>query len=172
MDTQQGTDVVASAYELHRSSLLRYLTGLTRDPSVAEDLVQEASVRLMIEVRAERIPEDLGGWLHRVGHNLAMSHGRHLSVVDRRRSELSQPGVSISPEQLSVAAERDREVQAVLGDIDPVHRQALVLAAIGFEGPEIARAIGRTNGATRTMLCRARAKVRSRVESGISAIAS
>jgi RNA polymerase sigma-70 factor (ECF subfamily) len=172
MDISRGTDVVGTAYELHRSSLLRYLTGLTRDPTVAEDLVQETFVRLMIEVRADRIPEDLGGWLHRVGHNLAMSHGRHLSVVDRRRGELARPTLSISPEQVTVDVERDREVHAVLGDLDPVHRRALLLAAMGYGGPEIARAIGRTNGATRTMLCRARAKVRSRVASGVSAVAS
>jgi RNA polymerase sigma-70 factor (ECF subfamily) len=172
MDSRQGTDVVASAYELHRSSLLRYLTGLTRDPGVAEDLVQETFVRLMIEVRANRIPEDLGGWVHRVGHNLAMSHGRHLSVVDRHRAELTRSGLSISPEQVTVDAERDREVHAVLGDLDPVQRRALLLAAMGYGGAEIALAIGRTNGATRTMLCRARAKVRSRVASGVSAIAS
>ena len=38
-----------------------------------------------------------------------------------------------------------------------------VMAAMGYGGIDIARSIGRTEAATRTMLCRARAKVRTRL---------
>ena len=43
-------------------------------------------------------------------------------------------------------------------------RTALLLSAQGFSGEEIAQAIGRSNGATRTMLCRARVRVRLELE--------
>ena len=41
--------MVEAAYEAHRSQLIRYLTRVTRDASTAEDLVQDAFVRLTID---------------------------------------------------------------------------------------------------------------------------
>jgi RNA polymerase sigma-70 factor, ECF subfamily len=172
MDTALDAEaIVGTAYSNHSSSLQRYLTSLTRDPSTAEDLTQDAFERLMREVRAGRVPDDIGGWLHRVGHNLAMSRGRRLSVADRHRSELVVSDWAPSPESLAVAGEDQQAVGAVLEDLGVVDRQALILAAHGFRGAEIARSIGRSEVATRTLLCRARAKVRAHMLAGEPAVA-
>ena len=166
MDTQtsSGLDVeriVGSAYLAHGSALRRYLTSVTRDAAAGEDLTQDAFERLTREVRAGRVPDDLGGWLHRVGHNLAMSRGRRISVADRRQSELVVSGWAPSPESLTVAGEEQHAASVVLDGLGPVDRQALILAAHGYRGAEIAQSIGRSEVATRTLLCRARAKVRT-----------
>src|SRR5262245_5243462 len=162
MDTCPDIErIVGSAYELHRPDLWRYLTSLTHDAVVAEDLVQDAFLRLTVEAQAGRLPDDVGAWLHRVGHNLAMSRGRRISVADRHRSNLAMPDQPPSPEQVVLAEERDRAVAAAMAQLEPVQRKALVMASMGYGGPEIARWIGRTDGATRTMLCRLRAKVRA-----------
>ena len=163
METQDVNGIVEAAYAAHRPQLVRYLAGVTRDTSTAEDLVQDAFVRLTIEATAGRTPDDIGAWLHRVAHNLAMSRGRHLSVADRRQSELARPDQPESPEHLVLVSERDREVQDAVSDLQAVHRYALLMAAMGYGGIEISRSIGRTEAATRTMLCRARAKVRTRL---------
>ena len=83
METQQAADqLIIAAYESCRPALLRYLTSVTRDPCQAEDLVQDAFLRLTTEVAAGRVPDDPGAWLHRVGHNLAMSAGfAHRNVM-------------------------------------------------------------------------------------------
>ena len=162
MDTALDAEaIVGTAYRTHSGSLQRYLTSLTRDPSTGEDLTQDAFERLMREVRAGRVPDDIGGWLHRVGHNLAMSRGRRLSVADRHRSELVVSDWAPSPESLALAGEDQQAVGAVLEDLGVVDRRALILAAHGYHGAEIARSIGRSEVATRTLLCRARAKVRA-----------
>lgn len=167
MDSGLDVDgIVGSAYLTHSGALQRYLTSLTRDPSSAEDLAQDAFERLTREVREGRVPDDMGGWLHRVGHNLAMSRGRRISVADRRRSELVVSGWAPSPESLTVAGEDQQAVCAVLEGLGSVDRQALVLASHGYRGAEIARSIGRSEIATRTLMCRARAKVRALVLAG------
>ena len=172
MDTALDSEtIVGTAYRTHNGSLQRYLTSLTRDQSTAEDLTQDAFERLLREVRAGRVPDDIGGWLHRVGHNLAMSRGRRLSVADRHRSDLVMSGWAPSPESLAVAGEDQRAVGAVLEDLGVVDRHALILAAHGYRGAEIARSIGRSEVATRTLLCRARAKVRAYVSAGEPAVA-
>ena len=162
--------IVERAYLDHSGSLRRYLTSLTRDVAAADDLTQDAFERLLREVREGRQPDDIGGWLHRVGHNLAMSRGRRISVADRRRAELVVSDWAPSPESLTVAGEDQQTVCAVIGELGPIDRRALILASHGYRGAEIARSIGRSELATRTMLCRARAKVRTLVLAGQPAI--
>jgi DNA-directed RNA polymerase specialized sigma24 family protein len=60
------------------------------------------------------------------------------------------------------------EQASALGDVlmllSAEARAALLLSADGFSGEEIAAAIGRSHGATRTLLSRARVKVRVELE--------
>lgn len=162
MDSSHAVErIVGPAYEQHRQDLWRYLTSLTHDPAVAEDLVQDAFLRLTVETRAGRVPDDIGAWLHRVGHNLAMSRGRRLTVAERHRARLATPDQPPMPEQVALAQERHRQVATVLAELTPVQRDVLLMASMGYGGQEIARSIGRTDGATRTMLSRLRAKVRA-----------
>jgi RNA polymerase sigma factor, sigma-70 family len=152
--------LVEAAFTEHRAALVRHLTSVTRDADAAEDLAQEAFLRLAREIEAGRTPDDAGAWLHRVGSNLAMSRGRHLQVVDRRSGFLPRPSEPDGPEHVIVQGELAAAVGAVLAEMSAHERRALALAANGYAGVEIASELGRTPGAVRTLLCRARAKIR------------
>ena len=154
---------VEAAFIEHHAALVRRLTLICRDAEAAQDLAQEAFLRLAGEAEAGRVPDDPAAWLHRVGRNLAMSRGRHLQVVDRRNGELPQPGVEAGPEEAAIEHETASAAVRSLGGLSASARQALVLAAYGCPGTEIAASIGRTPGATRTLLCRARALVREQM---------
>lgn len=153
--------IVGTAYATYSGSVRRYLTAVTRDVAAAEDLTQDAFLRLTVEVGAGRAPDDIGAWLHRVGHNLAMSRGRRLSVADRHLGELARPQPAPSPEAAAIRGEDHRAALDALCDLPLAHQRAMILASYGVDGPEIARSIGRTQGATRTLLCRARARIRT-----------
>jgi RNA polymerase sigma-70 factor (ECF subfamily) len=162
MDQPADQDrIVATAYAVHAGSIRRYLGSVTRDHDVAEDLTQDAFLRLTVEVGAGRVPDDIGAWLRRVAFNLAMSRGRRQSVADRHLAGLVQTTVASSPEAAAIHDEDAVAAVRALGMLPAIHRQAIVLASFGVDGPEIARTIGRTQGATRTLLCRARARVRT-----------
>jgi RNA polymerase sigma-70 factor, ECF subfamily len=156
-------DVVAVAYAAHADRLLRGLTALTRDASVAEDLVQDAFVRLAVEVRAGRAPDNMGAWLYRVGVNLVTSRGRRMTVARRNLGAQLPAATHPSPEATAIDTEMNGLLRTALAELAATDREALVLAAQGYRGPEIARRIGRTDGATRTLLCRARARMRRRL---------
>lgn len=159
--------VIETAYAANAGPLLRHLTATTRDPCAAEDLTQEVFVRLMVEAEAGRIPDDVGAWAYRVGHNLAMSRGRRIAVADRHHHQLVESGDAPSPESLALAAEQHESLRAAVAGLGATDQQALILSANGYRGPEIARSIGRSDAATRTLLCRARTKVRARlIEAG------
>ena len=167
---QQPTHLIETAWHDHRAGLVRRLTILTRDADVAEDLAQEAFLRLAREIEAGRAPDDAAAWLHRVAGNLVASRGRHLTVVDRRQGELSRPDAPETPEAIAIQGEVSGALRRALAELAPSDRRALLLAAQGYGGSEIAASIGRTPGATRTLLCRARSKLRIRLElAGFSA---
>ena len=151
---------VEREYRNGHDALVRRLTVLTRDREEATDLAHEAFLRLAREVAAGRAPNEPGAWLYRVGANLAMSRGRRLAVADRRAGSLPAPASPPIPEQLVVHAELGRALRSELERLSTPERRAVVLAAEGYPPSEIATVIGRSPGATRTMLCRARSKLR------------
>jgi len=153
--------IVGTAYATYAGSVRRYLTGVTHDSGAAEDLTHDAFLRLTLEVGAGRTPDDIGAWLHRVGHNLAMSRGRRIQVADRHVAELARPHAAPSPESAAIHDEERRAAVDALKLLPLVHQQAMILASFGVGGPEIAQSIGRSQGATRTLLCRARARMRT-----------
>jgi RNA polymerase sigma-70 factor (ECF subfamily) len=151
---------LTALYEAHRAELFAFLVRMTRDREAAEDLLQETFIRLITETRAGRPPEQVRAWLYRVASNAAISRGRHGSVLNRLMPRLVDRREPASPESEALRAERDSELHHDLADLAPDARAALLLAAQGFDGHEIAAAIGRTEGATRTLLCRARVQLR------------
>lgn len=155
--------IIEMAFATFTGPLVRRLTAITRDSAAAEDLAQEAFVRLVVEVRAGRAPDDIGAWLHRVAYNLAMSRGRRISVAGRHLAALESHADVASPEWLALASEERDQLREAIAELRTTDQDALLLSASGYRGVEIARLIGRTDAATRTMLCRARAKVRFRM---------
>ena len=152
---------------IYRSSAAR-LRGrfimLTRDPVLADDLVSESFLRLATELRAGRMPDDPTAWLYRVGSNLAVSRGRRATVATRALPSLLRRDVAPSPEDEVLGRERDRVLHEVLGSMSGDDRRIVVLAAQGYRSEEIADLIGRSGPATRTRLCRARGRLRARLE--------
>jgi RNA polymerase sigma-70 factor (ECF subfamily) len=157
---------VTAAFEQYHAELYSYLRRSTRDEGAAEDLMQESFLRLFKEVEAGRTPDNVRAWLYRVASNLAISRGRRASTVIDWMSRYGRSGGSTveSPESDVLGRERTAALDAVLADLPADDRTALLLSAQGFSGEEIAQAIGRSNGATRTMLCRARVRVRLELE--------
>ena len=162
---------IESAFVEHRPGLVRYLTWLTRDPEAAQDLAQEAFLRLARELEAGRTPDCIDAWLHRVAANLATSQARRVQVASRHQGTLARPAEPRNPETIVVSGELAARVDALVGKLSPTERQAVLLAAGGACSSEIAQAVGRTHAATRTLLCRARAKLRQGMERAGYAVA-
>jgi RNA polymerase sigma factor (sigma-70 family) len=150
----------STAYAEHAPALRAFLVGSTRDPAAADDLVQETFMRLLVESAAGRPPTHLRAWLFRVAANLAASRGRRRGVAARRAPELVPHGTAPSAEEEIIERESALAVHGRLADLPPHARTALLLAAHGFSGAEIALRIGRSPLATRSLLCRYRGRLR------------
>ncbi len=159
---------VVAAWTAHHAEVYAFLIRTTRSPEVAEDLLSETFLRLTTESRAGRAPENTRAWLYRVGANLAVSRGRRISAairgIAKLRSTEEQTTTSFTPEASFLQREGRAGLTAALADLAPDARAALLMSSEGFSGVEIAAAIGRSETATRTLLCRTRVRVRQRLE--------
>ncbi len=155
---------VLDAYDAHHDELYAFLMDATRDPATAEDLLQESFCRLVREAQAGRMPDQPRPWLYRVAANLVVSRSRRVASARRWFERIGIPehreAVDESPEHRLLRHEAARDLDAVLATVGTDARAALLLAAEGFTGREIATAIGRSESATRTLMCRARVRVR------------
>jgi RNA polymerase sigma factor (sigma-70 family) len=143
---------VEELYRAHAGLVLAYLIGLTRDRGEAEDLMQETFVRATRALGGYR-----GGspraWL------LAIARTTFLDAVRRRvptpteeLPDLGEPAPD-TVEQLTV--------RATLARLSESHRTVLVLRdQLDLPYDEVAQTIGRSLGATKVLIHRARAAFR------------
>lgn len=132
--------------------LVGYLTPIVGSRSEAEDLAQEAFVRLV--PRWEKVSRyvDPEAWLRSVGYRLAVSRWRRLRTATLHLARQAQLPESPAPNEDAVL------VGAVLKSLSREHRQVLVLHyALGFSVEEIARELAVAPGTVKSRLSRARA---------------
>jgi RNA polymerase sigma factor (sigma-70 family) len=161
---REQDQLLESIYRMHAAPLHGRLLSMTRDPAIADDLVSEAFLRLASEMRAGRTPLDPPAWLYRVGSNLVISRARHATVATKALPGLLERAVASSPEDAVIERERDLLVRDALAALGGDDREIVVMAARGYRPEEIAGVIGKTGQATRTRLCRARGRLRERLE--------
>lgn len=152
--------IVVAAFDAHAGRLKSFALRAVRDPEVADDLVQESFLRLIAEVRSRSAPDDVAAWLFRVCGNLIVSRGRRMAVAARMRSFLVDRRQAASPEERAVRADENAQLTDALAELPADARVALLLSAAGYSSAEIGRAIGRTESATMSYVCRARIRLR------------
>jgi RNA polymerase sigma-70 factor (ECF subfamily) len=162
----------ALAYETYRASLYASVLRSTHDEDVAADIVQEAFLELVRAGQRGDLPDNERAWLHRVAAN---------RVIDWSRKRARWAGhvppsedTEEAPEAAVLRREADRELRVALHTLPADARRALILEGQGYQPAEIAAVIGRTGQATRTLLCRARRRVRDNLamrpgDAGLSA---
>jgi RNA polymerase sigma factor (sigma-70 family) len=155
---------VLAIYDAHHRELAAFIRGSERDARIAEDVLSETFLRLTEAVRRGRIPEQPRAWLYRVAANLVVDGGRHRTVVGRVIGRLVDHRTEPPPDDEVLRDETRREVWTALSALPVDARTALMLAAHGFTGREIAAALGRSELATRTLMFRARSRLREQLD--------
>jgi len=154
-------DAVAAAYGDDHAIVFGRGMAIPRDSKAAADLTHEAFMRLTLEAQAGRLPDAPRAWLLTVVANAACSRGRRLSTVARFADRLPHPPEPPGPEDVYLRREASVELDRRLAALSPAERKALILAAHGVHGREIATSIGRSYTATRVLLHRGRLRLRA-----------
>ena len=137
-------------------SILRRMLG---DCGRAEELANEAFLKLHTAVLPPAAKKNLPGWLYRTAMNLGIddlrARSRHFRLVQQ-----ASPTSSTSPDdglQHVLRTERQKRVRAVLARLKPESAQLLLLRATGHSYREIAAHLEIPGASVGTMLLRAEA---------------
>lgn len=126
----------------------------------AEDLTEQAflqAYRHFDRARRESDGRPLRPWLIRIAHNLALNYYRDRSRRPQTPLESTEPiPTRHGTEAIAEGREELRQVIAKLDALPDDRRDALIMRfALGMDNREIARALGRSDGATKVLIHRA-----------------
>jgi RNA polymerase sigma-70 factor, ECF subfamily len=154
---------VAETTEEHLPALQRYVRALVRDQDEAEDICQEVAIRLLVAARSGGRPDSPAAWMYRVAHNLVVSGARHRAVASRAAEHLVERRDVAGVEAEILEREQHVRVRETLMAAPADDQAAILMAAWGLPGREIAARLGRSDEAARSLLCRARARIRTQL---------
>lgn len=159
--TEPGVDL-DHLFREHATPLLRLAVVLTGDRPLAEELVQEAFLRLQRSGRAPALGAERA-YLRRTVINLSHSHHRHLRVVRSTREERRDDAAAA--EHHAVARDAQAQVVAAIRALPVRQRDCIVLRYYeDLSDTQIADALGISPGSVKTHLHRARTALASHLE--------
>jgi RNA polymerase sigma-70 factor, ECF subfamily len=147
-------------YRIHLRDVYSYAYYRVGNHHDAEDLTEQAflqAYRHFERARRESNGRPLRPWLIRIAHNLAANYHRDRA----RRPEanldaVEPPSHPHGTERVVEGREELREVIQRLDELPDDRREALIMRfALGMDNREIARALGRSDGATKVLIHRA-----------------
>ncbi|HSE32320.1 MAG TPA: sigma-70 family RNA polymerase sigma factor [Pyrinomonadaceae bacterium] len=156
---------------------------LTENPEEARDLTQETFLRAFQSIRSFRGDSDLRTWIYRIAINQARNRWRwwrrrrrDSTVSIDATDENGKPTLVAtlkaenvqSPEQDTLAHEREVILRNALKDLRRVYRETVILRDIeGLAYEEIAVALDISVGTVKSRLARGRQELRSKLEGSL-----
>jgi RNA polymerase sigma-70 factor (ECF subfamily) len=147
-------------YRTHLRDVYSYSYYRVGNHHDAEDLTEQTflqAYRHFARAQRESNGRPMRPWLIRIAHNLAANYYRDRSR--RPQTQLEDASVVSAPhstEELAAGREELKEVLEGVAKLPEDRREALIMRfALGMENREIARALDRSEGATKVLIHRA-----------------
>ncbi len=157
-------------YRAHLRDVYSYSYYRVGNHHDAEDLTEQAflqAYRHFERAQRESNGRPLRPWLIRIAHNLASNY--HRDKARRPQALLDNADPIAAPhgtERIVEGREQLKQVMASLEHLPDDRREALVMRfALGMDNREIARALGRTDGATKVLIHRAIKQLEQQMDS-------
>ena len=155
-------------YTEHRSELIAHASRILKDRAKAEEVIQDALIKVMLAAPELESTDHALGYMHRTIENLCIDifrmEGRrpNLVVLDDASAELESTWVDSEDHVDVIAAADDAAiVRQALAMLSPAERAALVMWEMeGRSTAEIAAELGIKESAVRHTVSRARASLR------------
>jgi RNA polymerase sigma-70 factor, ECF subfamily len=155
-------------YRAHLRDVYSYAYYRVGNHHDAEDLTEQTflqAYRHFERALRESDGRPLRPWLIRIAHNLAANFYRDRSR--RPETAIEDAAVISAPHTTEGLAEGREELRDILEGVSELpddRREALIMRfALGMDNREIARALGRTDGATKVLIHRAIRQLEERV---------
>lgn len=156
----QAFDAVFAAY---RRRIYGYLVRMTRRKDAAEDLLQEAFLRLAQHARRLDADTRLGAWLFTVAHRVFISWTRAQQVRAQLAGDLPKTEAATtdrSPLEALADSQSQLALERAFGTLASSYREVALLVGVeGLTPTEVAEILGEKPEAIRQRLARARTQL-------------
>jgi RNA polymerase sigma-70 factor (ECF subfamily) len=170
---------IATLVETYSALLFRVAHSVLRNPTEAEDAVQDTFVRVLQfqkNAHKQKLPaiRDLRVWLVRITWNLALDRRRR--IRPDQMDDTFAHGIIARNTPADVALDDARELARVFREIDRLpraERQVLLLSAIDeLDTGELAQVLNKSESAIRALIFRARTRLRERLNANHARLAA
>src|SRR4051794_34969714 len=158
-------------YKAHLKDVYSYAYYRVGNHHDAEDLTEQTflqAYRHFERAQRESNGRPLRPWLIRIAHNLAANYHRDRSR--RPQTNIDDAGPITTPhgtEDLAAGREEVKEVLEGVANLPDDRREALIMRfALDMDNREIARALGRSEGATKVLIHRAIRQLEASLDTG------
>jgi RNA polymerase sigma-70 factor (ECF subfamily) len=150
----------------HSGLLYRVALSVLRNPAEAEDVVQDAFVRVLQRRRELGAIVEMRPWLVRIAWNLALDRRRRMRPEQMDEAFAAALIARDTPADDALAeAARIAHVLAAMERLPRREREALLLSAMDeLSAAEIGAVLGKSESSVRSLLFRARAHLRERLK--------
>src|SRR3954449_2565186 len=159
----------SALYRAHLRDVYSYSYYRVGNHHDAEDLTEQTflqAYRHFERAQRESKGRPLRPWLIRIEYNIAANYYRDRS--GRPHTQLEDASLISAPHDTETLAEGREELQAVLAGVASLpddRREALIMRfALGMDNREIARTLGRSEGATKVLIHRAIRQLEDRLK--------
>jgi RNA polymerase sigma-70 factor (ECF subfamily) len=160
----------------HRKPLVGFFVRMVRDPALAEDLAQEAFLRVYQARRRYRPEAKFTTWLYRIATNLALNALRDRKAIQAGPvgdGDSSDGGSNLeqlsdtrrTAEQELMLSERERTIRRAVESLPENQRAAVILHKYqGIDYKQIGNILEVSESAVKSLLFRAYENLRIRLE--------
>ena len=148
---------IETIWKEYHGQLHHFIAGRVRDPSIADDLLQEVFVKVHQGIGTLEDESRLPSWLYQVTRNALIDHFRRQRPLESIPEETAIP----EPSQNSALAELAECLRPMVESLPEDYRQAVALSELeGLTQKEAAARLGLSLSGAKSRVQRGRAKLK------------
>lgn len=155
-------DAFEELYRRHSSGVFGLALRMLQNRADAEDLVQEIFLQAHDKLPSFQGRSAFGTWLYRLAVNRCLDHLRSRRAKEQARTEPLPPTLAADRHP---AGTRILELERAIGELPPSTRAAFLLHDVrGYDHREVGEILGVAVGTSKSLVHRARLKLRGRLQ--------
>ncbi len=157
------TEAFGRLYDIYADRIYRHIYYRTSNVDDARDLTQEVFTKAwQVLPKYKRTKTPFLGWLFTISHNRVIDYYRTKKYHAYLDNEIDWGSQINNPENLIESAFTQQEVRKAILQLPEDQQQVILMSFIeGFEYPEIATALNKTEGNIRVIMHRGLKKMRN-----------
>ena len=156
------TEAFALVYDELVKPVYRYIY-FRVESEIAEDLTEDTFFKVWQNLKKyKKGKHPFSSWVFRIAHNLVVDYYRKNKIVEEIDEKMADSSDSINPEMQTNIKLTNIRLKKVIRKLPDNYQQVIILKYINeLDNKEIADAIGKSEGAVRTIQFRALEKLKS-----------